>query len=298
MKAAAESFEAGSGELAPRSGPAGVGAERRNVRRLLIGIAVAYAGLLILAPLLAVLHGAFAEGPGRFVAEIMHPDALHALGLTFGLAVAATVLNTGFGVAVALVLVRHRVPGRAFLNGLIDLPFAVSPVIAGLTVIVLFGREGWLTPVADLVGLRVVFALPGMLFVTMFVSLPFVVREVLPVLEHMGHVQEDAARTLGASAWQTFRRVTLPGIRWGLLYGVSLTFARAIGEFGAVLVVSGGVSGLTETATLYIFRVIDDRNMVGANAMAVVLGALSFLLLIAIERMRRRVRRESGEEHP
>jgi sulfate transport system permease protein len=258
---------------------------------ILVGIVVAYAALLILGPLAAILQSAFARGPVEFLRQITTPDALHALRLTLFIAVSATIIDTVFGVAVAYVLVRHDFPGRSLINGLVDLPFAVSPVIAGLMMILLFGREGWLTPLTDAIGIRVVFSWPAMLLATAFIALPFVIREVMPVLAQMGRDPEDAAFTLGASPWQTFRRITLPGIRWGLLYGVSLTFARAMGEFGAVLVVSGGVSGLTETATLYIFRSLDDRNAVGANAMAVVLAAASFAILMAIEFLRRRAHR-------
>lgn len=256
---------------------------------ILVAVVMAYAAILLLGPLAAILQAAFARGPAEFVRQITTPDALHALQLTLVLAVSATILDTVFGVMVAYVLVRHDFPGRSLINALVDLPFAVSPVIAGLMMILLFGRDGWLTPLADALGIRVVFAWPGMLIATAFIALPFVIREVMPVLAQMGRDPEEAAFTLGASPWQTFRRVTLPGIRWGLLYGVSLTFARAMGEFGAVLVVSGGVSGLTETATLYIFRSLDDRNVIGANAMAVVLAAASFALLMAIEFLRRRV---------
>jgi len=170
----------------------------------------------------------------------------------------------------------------------VDMPFAVSPVIAGFMIILLFGRNGWLTSITDALGIKVVFAMPGILIATIFISIPFVIREVVPVLNQVSRDQENAARTLGANSWQTFRHVTLPAIRWGLLYGVSLTFARAVGEIGAVLVVSGGISGKTETATLFIFRSLDDRNAVGANAMAVVLAAISFVILMVIEFFKRR----------
>src|SRR5262245_2433316 len=168
------------------------------------------------------------------------------------------------------------------------MPFAVSPVIAGFMLILLFGRGGWLTPITDALGVKVVFALPGILLATIFISLPFVIREVVPVLSQVNLDQEHAAYTMGASQWQTFLHITLPAIRWGLLYGVSLTFARAVGEIGAVLVVSGGISRLTETSTLFIFRSLDDRNYIGANAMAVVLAAISFIILMVIEFFKKR----------
>jgi sulfate transport system permease protein len=255
---------------------------------LLVGVVLLYAAVLLLGPLVAILWGAFGEGIAAFVRQVTSRDAVEALKLTLVLSVSATVVNTVLGLCVAWVLVRDDFPGRRFVNGLVDLPFAVSPVIAGFMLILLFGRNGWLTSAVDLLGVKVVFALPGMLLATTFVSLPFVIREVMPVLAHMGVEQENAAYTMGASTWQTFWHVTLPSIRWGLLYGVSLTFARAIGEFGAVLVVSGGVSRLTESATLFIFRSLDDRNDAGAYAMAVVLALTSFLVLAAMEFFKKR----------
>ena len=259
---------------------------------------VAYATLLLLGPLLAVVTGALADGIGGLMRRLTQQDALHALQLTLLLAAGATVFNAVLGVLVAHVLVRDRFRGRRFIDGLVDLPFAVSPVIAGFMIIVLFGRDGWLTPLADAAGIKFVFSLPGMFLATAFVSLPFTTREVMPVLEQHGHDQEDAALTMGASSWQAFRRVTLPGIRWGLLYGISLTFARAIGEFGAVLVVSGSIAGLTETSTLFIFRALDERDAVAAYGMALVLAIISFTLLMAMELVRRQAAKPSarGEE--
>jgi len=254
----------------------------------LIAIVVVYAASLILGPLLAIIWGALAEGLKIAVRELTSPEAISSLKLTLIMAVGATATNTVFGVCIAWVLVRDNFWGRRILNGLVDMPFAVSPVIAGFMLILLFGRTGWLTPVTDAMGLKVVFALPGILLATIFISLPFVIREVAPVLAQVSIDQEHAALTIGASRLQTFWHVTLPAIRWGLLYGISLTFARAVGEIGAVLVVSGGVSRLTETSTLFIFRSLDDRNYVGANAMAVVLAGISFLILLAIESIKKR----------
>jgi sulfate transport system permease protein len=246
----------------------------------LIAAVVLYVSMLLLGPLTAIVWGALSKGVSHFLKEITSADALNALKLTLILGVSATVINTVFGVCIAWVLVRDDFRGRQLVNGLVDLPFAVSPVIAGLMLILLFGREGWLTPISDALGIKMVFALPGMLIATTFVSLPFVVREVMPVLAQAGTEQENAAYTMGASPWQSFWHVTLPSIRWGLLYGISLTLARAVGEFGAVLVVSGGVSGLTETSTLFIFRSLDDRNYVGAYGMAMVLALISFTILM------------------
>ncbi len=254
----------------------------------LIALVVLYAASLLLAPLVAIVWGSLAEGLGAFVREITSADAVSSLKLTLVMAVGATVINTVFGVCIAWVLVRDNFWGRRILNGLVDMPFAVSPVIAGFMLILLFGRTGWFTPLTEALGIKVVFALPGILLATVFISLPFVIREVAPVLSEVSLEQEDAAFTIGASRLLTFWHVTLPAIRWGLLYGVSLTFARAVGEIGAVLVVSGGVSRLTETSTLFIFRSLDDRNYVGANAMAVLLAAISFVILLAIEMLKKR----------
>ncbi|MFL6275163.1 MAG: sulfate ABC transporter permease [Blastocatellia bacterium] len=266
----------------------------RLVEWALIGVVLLYAAGLLVAPMVAIVYGALSEGGGAFMRQVTSADALSALKLTLVMAVGATVINTLFGLCIAWVLARDDFWGKHLLNGLVDMPFAVSPVIAGFMLILLFGRNGWLTGVTDALGIKVVFALPGILIATIFISLPFVIREVVPVLSHASRDQENAARTMGASPLQIFRHVTLPAIRWGLLYGVSLTFARAVGEIGAVLVVSGGVSRLTETATLFIFRSLDDRNAVGANAMAVVLAIISFVILMVIEFFKRRAEKNSG----
>lgn len=249
---------------------------------LLVAIVVGYAALLLGGPLLAIAWGAISSGFGAMIQALSSREALNALYLTLLLAMTATVVNTVFGVCISLVLARDDFKGRRILNGLIDLPFAVSPVIAGFMLILLFGRNGWFTGVIDALNIRVVFALPGMLLATIFVSLPFVVREAVPVLRHLGTEQENAAFTMGAGPWRTFWQITLPNLRWALLYGVSLTFARALGEFGAVLVVGGGVTKLTETSTLFIYRSLDDRNEVGAYAMALLLATISFSVLLGM----------------
>lgn len=277
----------GEFDLARR--PAGRVANRfRFGERALVAVVLAYAALLLIGPLVAILWGAVGEGVSAFIAAISSNEARFALELTLVLAVIATLINTIFGVCIAWVLARDDFKGKSFLNGLVDMPFAVSPVIAGFMLILLFGRAGWFTPLIERLGIKIVFATPGMLIATTFISLPFVIREVVPVLKQVNIDQEQAAYTMGASRWQTFWRVTLPAIRWGLLYGVSLTFARAVGEIGAVLVVSGGVSNLTETATLFIFRSLDDRNYVGAYAMSVVLAGISFVILMLIEFFKKR----------
>jgi sulfate/thiosulfate transport system permease protein len=254
---------------------------------LLIVIVVLYAALLLGGPLLAIVWGALSSGLTAMIRQLTSVEALSAFKLTLVLSVIATIINTVFGLILAVVLARDDFRGRRLVNGLIDLPFAVSPVIAGFMLLLLFGRNGWFTGIIDALNIRVVFALPGMLLATIFISLPFVVREVLPVLRHVGTDQEKAAYTMGAGYWRTFWQVTLPNIRWGLLYGVLLTFARAMGEFGAVLVVGGGVTRLTETSTLFIYRALDDRNEVGAYAMAMALAAISFSLLLVMEYTRK-----------
>jgi len=268
------------------------GPSSRVFESILISIAVLYAAGLLIAPLVAIVWGSLAEGINAFASQVTSADALSSFKLTLIMAAGATLINTVFGLCIAWVLVRDKFWGRRIINGLVDMPFAVSPVIAGFMLILLFGRTGWLTHITEALGIKVVFALPGILLATIFISLPFVIREVAPVLSQVNPDQESAAHTMGASPLQTFWHVTLPAIRWGLLYGVSLTFARAVGEIGAVLVVSGGVSRLTETSTLFIFRSLDDRNYVGANAMSVVLAAMSFLILIVIEFFKKRT-----EEH-
>lgn len=280
-------------ETLAHASPAHVASRARAARLgvmewTLIAVTMLYAAVLLMGPLLAIVYGSFSEGISAFLQQMTSADAVSALKLTLMLSIGSTIINTVLGVCVAWVLVCTDFKGRQLLNALVDLPFAVSPVIAGLMVILLFGREGWFTPMTDALGVKMVFALPGMLLATTFVSLPFVIREVMPVLAQVGPEQEHAAYTMGATPWQTFWHITLPAIRWGLLYGVSLTFARSIGEFGAVLVVSGGVSGLTETSTLFIFRSLDDRNEVAAYAMAALLAAISFVVLMGMEFFRKR----------
>jgi len=204
------------------------------------------------------------------------------------IALIVVAVHVAFGTIVAWVLVRHRFPGRSVLNALIDLPFAMSAVVVGYMLLLLFGRRGLLAPILQALDIQVAFAVPGMVLATLFVTLPFMIRELMPVLEEFDIEQERAAATLGASSWQTFRLVTLPALRWGFVYGIILTFARALGEFGAVLVIGGGVQGRTETATLYIFRALDERQYVGAYSAALVLGLCSLLLVLGADLIRRK----------
>ena len=271
-------------------GPSSFVFGRHWLKWLLIGIVVAYVAVLIVVPLAALVAGAFAGGLAAIVAALSEPDVLSAFGRTLLIAVIVVLIHAICGTAVAWVLVRQNFRGRRVLNGLIDLPFAVSPVVAGYMLILLFGRSGVLAPLTEALGIKVAFALPGMLLATLFVTLPFMVRELMPVLAAFGIEQEQAAATMGASGWQTFWHVTFPALRWGFIYGLTLTFARALGEFGAVLVIGGSVQGQTETATLYIFRALDDRQYVGAYSAALVLGLISLILVLGADMLR-------GKEH-
>lgn len=260
-------------------------------RLLLIGVVVVYVSLLILAPLGALAANALRQGLGAVVETLSQPNVLAAFRLTLLIALLTVVVHAVFGTAVTWVMVRHRFPGRKLINGLIDMPFAVSPVVVGYMLLLLFGRNGLLAPLLDRLGFQVAFAIPGMVLATLFVTLPFMIRELAPVLEAFDARQEQAAATLGASGWLTFWRVTLPALRWGFIYGMTLTFARALGEFGAVLVIGGGVQGRTETATLFIYRALDERQYIAAYSAALVLGLLSLLLVLGTDFLRRREKR-------
>ncbi len=257
-------------------------------RRLLIGLVVGYMAILIAAPVGALIWGSLGQGLGVIVSALADPQVLRAFWLTILIALISVVVHAICGTALAWVLVRQRFWGRRVLNGLLDLPFAISPVVAGYMLLLLFGRQGMLAPLLDRWGIVVAFALPGMILATLFVTLPFMVRELIPVLEAFGVEQEHAAHTLGAGGWQTFRLVTFPALRYGFLYGVTLTFARALGEFGAVLVVSGGVQGRTETATIYVYRALEDRQFAGAYVAALLLGVISLVLVLGAELLRGR----------
>ena len=253
-------------------------------------IALLYLALLLAVPVGLVLYRTFEHGIAPAWDAVTAPDAAHAFWLTLEIVAIAVPLNTAFGIAVALLLARRRFPGRAVLDRLVDLPFAVSPVVVGLALILVYGRSGWLGGWLADNGLRVIFATPGMVLATIFVSLPFVVRETVPVLRELGSDQEEAAATLGASSWQTFWRVTLPAIRWAVGYGVVLTTARALGEFGAVSVVSGRLQGQTETLTLRVQDEFERFDLTGAYAASALLALMSvavLLVMTALERRRR-----------
>ncbi len=258
-------------------------------RRLLIATSVlGYLGLVLVVPLGALVIEAADTGLGAIARALAQPEALRSLGLSLLIAAVAVVLNGAFGVAGAMVLVRHRFIGRRVLDAAVDASLAVSPVMTGLAFLLVFGRQGWLGGVLDALNLRVAFALPGLVLATLFVTLPFTVREVAYVLEEIGTEDEEAAITLGASPWAAFRRVTLPNIRHGLTLGIVLTAARALGEFGAVLVVGGSIAGRTETATTFIFTSVDERRTAAALGMALALGVVSLLLLVVLEQVKRR----------
>ena len=250
--------------------------------------ALGYLALLLLIPVGMVLYRSFEHGIGAAWDAVTTPEALHAFWLTLEIAAIAVPLNTIFGVAMALLLARRRFPGRSFLSALVDLPFAVSPVVVGLALLLVYGRTGWLGSWLAGNGIRVIFSTPGMVLATIFVSLPFVVRETVPVLEEIGTEQEQAAATLGAGSWQTFWRITLPAIRWGVGYGVVLTTARALGEFGAVSVVSGRLAGQTETLTLRVQDEFERFDLTGAYAAATVLAVMAIAVLLAMTLLERR----------
>ena len=246
-------------------------------------VALGYLALLLGIPVVLVFVNAFQDGVGAAWDAVTTPEAQHAFWLTFVMVAVAVPLNTIFGVLAALVIVRQRFRGRALLNAAIDLPFAVSPVVVGLSLLLVYGsRDGWVGTWLAENGIRVIFSTPGMILATMFVSLPFVVRETIPVLREIGTEQEQAAATLGAGPLQTFFRVTLPAIRWGVAYGVVLTTARALGEFGAVSIVSGKLSGQTETATLLVESEFRRFNETGAYAASVLLAVLALVTLLAM----------------
>ncbi len=255
---------------------------------ILITIVVVYVAFLILAPITALAFGAFEQGPGEIIAALSQPGILQAFWNTLWISLVVVTIHTIFGTIVAWVFVRHRFPGRNLINGLVDMPFAVSPVVAGYMLLLLFGRNGLLAPVLEALDIQVAFALPGMVLATLFVTMPFMIRELIPVLEAFDTRQEKAAATLGANGWQTFWRVTFPALRWGLIYGITLTFARALGEFGAVLVIGGGVQGRTETATLFIYRALEERQYIGAYSAALALGLFSLILVLGSDWLRRR----------
>jgi sulfate/thiosulfate transport system permease protein len=253
-------------------------------------IALGYLFLLLAAPVGLVFFRTFENGIGPAWDAVTTPEAQHAFWLTMVMVAVAVPINTVFGVITAIVLVRQRFPAKSLMNAAIDLPFAVSPVVIGLALILVYGSDGWFGGWLTEQGIQVIFSYPGMILATIFVSLPFFVREVVPVLREIGTEQEQAASTLGSTWWQTFWRITLPSIRWGLTYGVVLATARALGEFGAVSVVSGKLSGETETATLFVEQRFHQFDLTGAYAASVVLALMALVVLLSMNLLNTRRR--------
>ena len=289
--------------LGPGSGPAGHPAPRRSAhpdrgaRARKLGVrtvALGYLALLLLAPVAMIFYRTFEHGIAPVWDAVTAPNAVHAFWLSIEIVAIAVPLNTAFGVGMALLLERGSFRGKALLGMLVDLPFAISPVVVGLALVLVYGKTGWFGNWLIGHGIQVIFSVPGMVIATAVVSLPFVVRETAPVLRELGTDAEQAAATLGASAWQTFRRITLPAIRWGVVYGVVLTTARALGEFGAVSVVSGRIEGQTQTLPLYVQGQFENFNITGAYASAVVLALLALGTLVAMNLLTRRTRRRTA----
>jgi sulfate transport system permease protein len=251
-------------------------------------VALAYLLLVLLGPLAMVFVRAFDRGAGALWDTLSDPNTVQAFRLTLLLAAITVPLNAVFGVVCALAIVRRRFPGAGLVNAIVDLPLAISPVVVGLALFLLYGRTGWFGPWFERHGTQILFAVPSMAIATIFVSLPFVAREVVPTLREIGDEQEQAARTLGASGWQTFWRITLPSIRWAVVYGVVLTTARCLGEYGAVAVVSGNLEGRTQTATLRVQDAYENFNQAGAYGVALVLAAASVVVLLAMTVLRPR----------
>jgi sulfate transport system permease protein len=248
---------------------------------------LAYLAAILVAPVALIFYRAFEHGWHPFWAAISNPAAVHALRLTLEVTAIAVPLNTVFGILCAVAIVRHRLPGMGVVNALVDLPLALSPVVVGLALYLLYGRDGWFGGWLNGHGVRVLFATPGIVLACIFVSLPFVVREVVPVLREIGTEQEQAAATLGASALTTFRRVTFPAIRWAVAYGVVLTTARCLGEFGAVSIVSGGIENRTQVLTQYVQASYENFDQTGAYAASVLLAGLAILALLLMTVVRR-----------
>jgi sulfate transport system permease protein len=273
---------AGSLPLRPRAvAAARATAEPWPVKLALIAAALGFLALFLIVPLVAVFAQALEKGWSAYAAALGEPMALAALKLTLLTAGVAVPLNLVFGVAAAWAIARFEFPGKNVLTTLIDLPFGVSPVISGMVFILLFGRQGLLGPWAEAHGLKLVFSVPGLVLATLFVTFPFVARELIPLMQAEGAEEEEAARVLGASGWQMFRRVTLPNVKWGLLYGVILCNARAMGEFGAVSVVSGHIRGKTNTLPLHVEILYNEYNFQAAFAAASLLACLALVTLVA-----------------
>ncbi len=270
--------------------------KEQGLRLVLIAVALLYIFLILFAPALNVFVQAFSKGIGPFFSNLTAPDFVAAVQMTLIIAFIVVPLNAVFGLCAAWAIARHQFPGRALVISILDLPFAISPVVVGLMLVLLYGRSGWFGPLLSATGFKVIFALPGMVLATAFVTLPFVAREVIPVLEEVGVDQEEAARTLGASNWQIFWRVTLPNVRWGLLYGLILTNARAMGEFGAVAVVSGNIISKTQTLPLFVEEAYKQYQTQAAFSAAVLLACLGLVTLVLKEILERKTQINDAPE--
>jgi sulfate/thiosulfate transport system permease protein len=249
-------------------------------------VALTYLVVVLLGPLAMVFWRSFDQGAGHFWHSLSDPNTVHAFKITLIITAIAVPLNTLFGIVCALAIVRQRFPGAGIVNALVDLPLALSPVVVGMALFLLYGRTGWFGAWFARHGIQILFALPSMVIATIFVSLPFVAREVVPTLREIGDEQEQAAHTLGAGSWATFWRITLPSIRWAVIYGVVLTTARCLGEYGAVAVVSGHIEGQTETATLRVQDLYENFDVSGAYGISLVLAVMSVIVLIAMTLLR------------
>ena len=266
---------------APRPRPPGVGGEPVWMRTLVIGVVVAFIVLMLVIPLISVFVQALAKGTGPFIEAITQPDAISAIGLTLLTALIAVPFNALFGVIAAWAIAKHAFPGKSLLISLIDLPFSISPVVAGLAYVLVFGLQGWVGSWLVDHDIKIIFAVPGIVLATVFVTFPFVARQLIPLMQAQGVDEEEAAITLGASGLKTFWRVTAPNIRWGLLNGVLLCNARAMGEFGAVSVVSGHIRGVTDTMPLHVEILYNEYDFTGAFAVAALLCLLAVITLVA-----------------
>lgn len=265
----------------------------KTTRRLgLRFVALGYLLALLGAPVAMIFYRTFEHGLAPVWNAVTQPNAMHAFWLSVELVAIVVPLNTVFGIGIALLIERGRFRGKWLLGLILDLPFAISPVVVGLSLVLVYGRTGWFGNWLSAHGIQVIFSIPGMVLATAFVSLPFVARETVPVLHELGTDAEQAAATLGANAWQTFRKVTLPAIRWGVVYGVVLTTARALGEFGAVSIVSGRLEGQTQTLPLYVQDRFENFDTTGAYAAAVVLAVLAFATLLGMNLLARRTHRD------
>lgn len=267
------------------SSPSG---DRGFVKVALIATALVYLALILFIPAINVFVQAFKGGVGPFLQNLTEVNFLHAVKLTVIIALIVVPINTVFGLCAAWVIARHQFRGRTFLISLLDIPFAVSPVVAGLMIVLLYGRNGWFGSLLQAANIKIIFAMPAMVLASAFITLPFIAREVIPVLEEAGSEQEEAAKTLGANDWQIFWRVTLPNISWGLLYGLILTNARVMGEFGAVSVVSGNIAGETQTLPLFVEEAYKQYQTQAAFSAAVLLAGLALVTLVLKEILERK----------